>query len=202
MSLFTIKRFRQRPRPNPVIVQREDNGRRTMDDLMFYLYNGDELNKNYSWFKENCKDFSVRVFDHITRCNSLWAWHQNVSNIRNCWKLQYPFFLVADTQLYIRGFVRPSVGPTVRQSVRGDRVEMCKHALLWCCRCDSVCEWVCVGWARVWSGVGRPCPPVRIDIVTPCFPFFSFCMREWQLYVELYVRYIHWIFVYRLNIIN
>ena len=36
-------------------------------------------------------------------------------------------FLVADTQLYLRGFVRPSVFLSVRPPVRVDRVEKLKH---------------------------------------------------------------------------
>ena len=31
----------------------------------------------------------------------------------------------------------------------------------------------------VWMGVGRPCPLIRNDIVTPRHLFVSFCLREY-----------------------
>ena len=60
----------------------------------------------------------------------------------------------------IRGFVRPSDRP-------------CDIAHFWCCRCDCLCVWVCVGWTRAWMGVLCPYPPIRYDIVTPRHLFIT-----------------------------
>ena len=43
----------------------KDSGRRTMEDLVSYLYRKDELNKKYSLDYDNCKHFAKRIFDEI-----------------------------------------------------------------------------------------------------------------------------------------
>ena len=94
-------------------------------------------------------------------------------------------FLVADTQLYespcpsvrpwVRWFVGPFVcRPSVHLSVHWSVMIECENANFRCCSCDCLCVRVYVGWARVWMGVTRPCPPVSNDIVTPRHLFLSF----------------------------
>ena len=59
--------------------------------------------------------------------------------------------------------VRPSVGPSVRWSVRGDRVEKWENERFR----YFLYVFVCGAEFGVWIGYGCPCPPVRNDIVTP-----------------------------------
>ena len=42
-----------------------DAGRKSMKDLIEFLYHKDELNKAYHWIDDNCKDFAKRVFDEF-----------------------------------------------------------------------------------------------------------------------------------------
>ena len=81
------------------------------------------------------------------------------------------YFLVADTELYIRGFVRPSICPSVCPSIhlsihwsvrRGDQVDKWKNERFGYFLCMFVYG---VGF-WVWMGAGCPCPSVRNDIVT------------------------------------
>ena len=67
-------------------------------------------------------------------------------------------FLVADMQIYKR------LCPLVRLSVGNDRVKKWKNKLFGYFLCMFGCGRERIG---VWMGVGRPCPPVRNDIVTP-----------------------------------
>ena len=66
----------------------------------------------------------------------------------------------------MRGFVRPWVRRSVRRSIALSLVIESKSGKLYVldtyCECSS--EELGVG---VLMGVGRPCPPVRNDIVTP-----------------------------------
>ena len=49
----------------------KDSGRRSMMDLIDYLYQKDELNKPYSLMFENCQHFAKRIFDEIAESESL-----------------------------------------------------------------------------------------------------------------------------------
>jgi len=44
---------------------KQDNGRRTMADLVDYLWRKDELNKKYNLATDNCKHFAKRIFDEV-----------------------------------------------------------------------------------------------------------------------------------------
>ena len=73
-------------------------------------------------------------------------------------------FLVADTALSVCPSVRPSVGPSVRPSARVEKWENKRFRSFSCmCGCGKG-GWVGHG---VWLGVGRHCPPICNDIVTP-----------------------------------
>ena len=60
-----MNRYRRKPRPTPIEQEEEDEGRRSMSDLVHYLWEKNELNKPYNLFKENCKLFAKRIFDEI-----------------------------------------------------------------------------------------------------------------------------------------
>ena len=81
------------------------------------------------------------------------------------------FFLVADTQLYKR--LCPSVRRSVSPSIGNDRVKKWENERF------SSSAWVLgIG---VWMEVGRPCPTVRNDFVTPrhLFPL-CLCREIWS----------------------
>ena len=42
-----------------------DRGRKTIKDLIDFLYDEDELNINYDLLVNNCKDFAKRIFDEF-----------------------------------------------------------------------------------------------------------------------------------------
>jgi len=84
-----------------------------------------------------------------------------------CALMASAIFLVADTQLYKR--LCPSVRWSVGPSVGNDRVEKLKNKRF----TYFLCVFVCVLGVGVWMGVGRPCPPVRSDIVTPRHLFLT-----------------------------
>ena len=71
--------------------------------------------------------------------------------------LEYFFSSVFSCRHSIRGLVRPSDSPLVRNK----RVKEWKNGRLRYILCLCVGVWV-------WMGIGCPCPPVRNDIVTPC----------------------------------
>ena len=75
--------------------------------------------------------------------------------------LKVHIFLVADTQLYKR--LCPSVSPSVRWSIRQHESKSGKMSVFENFLRMFECEW----GIGVWMGVGRPCPPIRNDIVTP-----------------------------------
>jgi len=62
---YVRDRYRRDKRPTPVERMKQDSGRRSMDDLISYLYREDELNKPYSLYNDNCKHFVKRIFDEI-----------------------------------------------------------------------------------------------------------------------------------------
>ena len=69
-STFSI-RYRRNARPEPVKLMEQDDGRRNMNDLISYLYQKDELNKDYLLLMDNCKDFAKRIFDEIAKTKYL-----------------------------------------------------------------------------------------------------------------------------------
>ena len=42
-----------------------DKGRRTLNQLIDFLWKSDELNRKYSWLNSNCKGFAKRIFDEV-----------------------------------------------------------------------------------------------------------------------------------------
>jgi len=62
---FVRDRYRRDLRPTPIIRMKQDNGRRTMADLVDYLWRKDELNKKYNLATDNCKHFAKRIFDEV-----------------------------------------------------------------------------------------------------------------------------------------
>ncbi|XP_078348572.1 uncharacterized protein LOC144633603 [Oculina patagonica] len=55
----------QKPRITPIVEMSYDKGRKSMKDLIEFLYRKDELNKTYHWIDDNCKAFAKRVFDEF-----------------------------------------------------------------------------------------------------------------------------------------
>ena len=54
-----------RDRRTPVCQLSYDKGRKSMKDLIDFLYNTDELNLKYHFLDDNCKDFAKRIFDEF-----------------------------------------------------------------------------------------------------------------------------------------
>ena len=80
-------------------------------------------------------------------------------------------YLFADTQLYKR--LCPSVHLSILPSVVIE-LKSGKTGVL-----DSLCECLSVRLEiRLWLGVGRPCPPVRNNIVTPRHLFHNFVLKK------------------------
>ena len=107
-----------------------------------------------SWFGWHKNSDSRRSFDKNDFC--IWMGRGRAG----VFMFMFMFvFLVADTQLYKRlcPFVGTSVGPSVRWSVRGDRVGKCENAHF------------------------RPCPPVRnwyLPCIRPCCFSYSWVARS------------------------
>ena len=53
------------PRKVLVTQMSYDRGRKTIKDLIDFLYDEDELNINYDLLVNNCKDFAKRIFDEF-----------------------------------------------------------------------------------------------------------------------------------------
>ena len=80
-------------------------------------------------------------------------------------------YLFADTQLYKR--LCPSVHLSILPSVVIE-LKSGKTGVL-----DSLCECLSVRLEiRLWLGVGRPCPPVRNNIVTSRHLFHNFVLKK------------------------
>ena len=67
------KRYRQRKRPGIDFLQfglqliKEDEGRKTMDELVDFLYRKDKLNQKYNWATSNCKNLAADIFNFVAR---------------------------------------------------------------------------------------------------------------------------------------
>ena len=67
------KRYRQTKRPGIDFVQfglqliKEDEGRKTMDELVDFLYRKDKLNQKYNWATSNCKNLAADIFNFVAR---------------------------------------------------------------------------------------------------------------------------------------
>ena len=62
----TVRDFvNSEPRKNFVIQLSYDKGRKTLKDLIHFLYNTDELNIKYDLVQNNCQDFVKRIFDEF-----------------------------------------------------------------------------------------------------------------------------------------
>ena len=55
----------KKERRNPVCELSYDIGRKSMKDLIDFLYNTDELNIKYDLLNDNCKHFAKRIFDEF-----------------------------------------------------------------------------------------------------------------------------------------
>lgn len=67
-SLSDVKsKNRQKSRGSHISLVKEDKGRRSVEDLIRWLYNENELNKRYHYVSSNCKTFAKRVFDHVAK---------------------------------------------------------------------------------------------------------------------------------------
>lgn len=66
-----LRRYRQKPRIEgsywDVQLIEKDKGRRTMGELIEWLWKKDHLNKKYDWLTSNCKDFAQFVFNEIAQ---------------------------------------------------------------------------------------------------------------------------------------
>ena len=67
------KRYRQTKRPGIDFIQfgmqliKEDEGRKTMDELVDFLYRKDKLNQKYNWATSNCKNLAADIFNFVAR---------------------------------------------------------------------------------------------------------------------------------------
>lgn len=59
----------QRERRTPVCQLSYDKGRKSIKDLIDFLYDRDELNIEYDLLDDNCKDFAKRIFDEFAETN-------------------------------------------------------------------------------------------------------------------------------------
>lgn len=57
----------QRERRTPVCQLSYDEGRKSIKDLIDFLYDRDELNIEYDLLEDNCKDFAKKVFDEFAK---------------------------------------------------------------------------------------------------------------------------------------
>ena len=59
------------PRKDCVTQMSSDQGRKTIKDLIRFLYETDELNIKYDLLENNCQDFATRIFDEFakTKCH-------------------------------------------------------------------------------------------------------------------------------------
>lgn len=66
-----LRRYRQKPRITgtywDVQLIEKDQGRRTMGELIHWLWQKDHLNKKYNWITNNCQHFATLVFNEIAR---------------------------------------------------------------------------------------------------------------------------------------
>lgn len=64
--LSTVRDFvSSEPRKQFVTPMSYDKGRKTLEDLIHFLYDTDELNIKYDLLENNCKDFAKRIFDEF-----------------------------------------------------------------------------------------------------------------------------------------
>jgi len=68
---YVRDRYRRVKRLTPVEIMDQDSGRRSMEDLINYLYGEDELNKPYNLYTDNCQHFAKRIFDEIAKAKCL-----------------------------------------------------------------------------------------------------------------------------------
>lgn len=55
----------QRERRTPVCQLSYDKGRKSIKDLIDFLYDRDELNIEYDLLDDHCKDFAKKIFDEF-----------------------------------------------------------------------------------------------------------------------------------------
>jgi len=68
---YVRDRYRRNARPKDIILNKTDEGRKTMQDLVDYIYTKDELNKKYCVYTDNCKHFAKRIFDEVAKSKYL-----------------------------------------------------------------------------------------------------------------------------------
>ena len=65
------KRYRQKERTSMdsfgLQLIKEDKGEKTMNQLVDYLYDENELNQTYNWVSSNCKNFASKIFNFVAR---------------------------------------------------------------------------------------------------------------------------------------
>jgi len=62
---FRYEKAERIKRNTPVVQLRFDYGRKSMKELIEFLYRENELNNKYHWIADNCQDFAKRVFDEF-----------------------------------------------------------------------------------------------------------------------------------------
>jgi len=45
----------------------EDEGRKTMNELVDFIYSKNLLNRNYNWVFSNCKRFAIEIFNFVAK---------------------------------------------------------------------------------------------------------------------------------------
>lgn len=58
---------RQKSRGSRISLVKEDKGRGSVEDLISWLFEKNELNHRYHFLFSNCKTFAKGVFDHVAR---------------------------------------------------------------------------------------------------------------------------------------
>lgn len=68
---WTVYSKYRRESRNDRTLMKEDKGRKTMKELIEWLYKENELNKKYDYISSNCKHFAKAVFDYVAAANYL-----------------------------------------------------------------------------------------------------------------------------------
>lgn len=65
-NLYTVRdKHRQTKRVPGVVIVKVDEAKKSVKDLIEWLYHEDELNKTYHFYSSNCQVFANRVYDHV-----------------------------------------------------------------------------------------------------------------------------------------
>lgn len=72
-------KHRQKDRVSSVLHVKEDAGRNSVEYLIDWLYQQNELNKRYHYVSSNCKTFAKRVFDHVAKNENLYWYNGALS---------------------------------------------------------------------------------------------------------------------------